>query len=99
MTTVKTRQNQTLAPIKKEAVQMTPKEAKIRISVIKSFPKPPDCIKTDIKLYKFDCGRINHWVKGLNGYDIGPHSAFFIVRENTIEMLPEQGEPFFINFS
>lgn len=98
MTTVKTRQPSKLAPIKKEAVEMTPKEAKIRTAVIKSFPKPANCIKTDIKLYKFDCGRINHWVEGKNGYDIGPHSAFFIVREDAIEVLPEGAEGFFIKY-
>ena len=80
-----------------ETKAVNTQEAKIRVAVTKAFPKPLGCLKTDIKLYNFNCGRINHWVSGLNGADIGPHSAFFIVRENTIEVLPEVGEAFFID--
>lgn len=97
MTATKQRQTNTKTPRTQEASAMTQREAQIRVAVLKSFPKPPNCMKTDIKLYKFDCGRINHWVPGKNGADIGPHSAFFIVRNNTIEMLPEVGEAFFID--
>lgn len=97
MTNLKAARTKQNTPILTEGVKMNPKESKIRISVLKSFPKPLNCIKTDVKLYNFDCGRINHWVEGLNGADIGPNSAFFIVRNNTIEILPEVGEPFFID--
>ena len=97
MTATKQRKIQTKAPISVEAREMTQKEAQIRVAVLKSFPKPPNCIKTDIKLYNFGCGRINHWVPGKNGADIGPNSAFFTVRNTTIEVLPEVGEPFFID--
>jgi hypothetical protein len=57
---------------KRETQTMNDRELKIRVAINKNMTRPDNRVKTDIIFYKWNAGRINHWVtrEGSANYDI-----------------------------
>ena len=68
---------------------MTEQEARIRVEVRKSTPRPSNTIKTDIIIYKHGSGRINYWITrdDSNNYDI--ISYYFTYDKTEIKVFDE----------
>ena len=80
---------QTKASGQREKINMTDKEARIRVEVRKATVRPDNTIKTDIVLYSHGAGRINYWVSqpDNNNYDIV--SYYFIHNMAEIKVFDE----------
>jgi len=76
-------------PSNKGTTNMTEQEARIRVEVRKSTPRPPNTIKTDVIIYSHGSGRVNYWTtkEDSSNYDI--ISYYFTYNKAEIKVFDE----------
>ena len=76
-------------PSTRGTTNMTEQEARIRVEVRKSTPRPPNTIKTDVIIYAHGSGRVNYWItkEDSSNYDI--ISYYFTYNKAEIKVFDE----------
>jgi hypothetical protein len=76
-------------PSTRGTTNMTEQEARIRVEVRKSTPRPSNTIKTDVIIYAHGSGRVNYWVsiEDSSNYDI--ISYYFTYNKAEIKVFDE----------
>lgn len=81
----------TKLPRASKEADMQQLEAKVKKLVLDTLPEPPQCVKTEVILYKHKAGRINLWHKTKDSSNLDIISYYIVYDNSKIQILDDKG--------